>query len=676
MRWLGNASLRHKLLFAIVGTTAAALLVVTVTLVVLQSMRATESLVDKTETLAAFVGLHSQAALLFQDGHAAEETLSALRAEPLVLAAAIYLEDGSLFASFGRDGEPELPESPEAGTHFRPGILEVAQPIEDGGEAMGRVFVRVDTLPLFSQAMRNVGVAAAVALVALAVAGFLARNLQRSISQPVEMLVGHSHRLTEGDLTAEVGLHREDEIGQLARAFAAMGASLRVLVSEIHESGNGVSEAAVELGATSQGVVEESRRQLQTVSATGDSIRNVSASVQQVASSVGVLASQAKGTSGSMEQMDRSIELVASCADELSTAMQSIAEGVGELDERAAQVAEGMSHLDSCASTSQASVMQQAQAIRLVRDGAQSSLDLSRQNAEEAERGMSSVQDTIQAIQEIERSFRKVAEVVDALVERSDSIGKILSVIEDVAGETQLLSLNAAIIAAQAGERGQAFAVVANQVKELAGRTGNSTREIAQLISHVQSETAQAVGAVSEGKTRVEEGVARSREAGDRLRAIIEAANSSREQVEQIVDATESQSRDLHQVESAVGEVRTLVEQTHVTLEDQKRASGEIRGTVARVRELDQRVRAVTSEQRQDSREVTTAIEQLAAGLEQIRVATREQQKASESMEADRVVFQEIAEENARRAESLGSIVEAMEERARVLTRAVGRFRV
>ncbi|MCP5059848.1 MAG: HAMP domain-containing protein [bacterium] len=676
MDTLRRASLQTRLMMAIVGTTVVALLALTGTLLGVETWMNRDALIETHTVTAEMTGRHSLAALLFDDEATAGETLRALAAEPEVVAAAIYRNDGTQLATFVQEKGSTFPKNLPSEPIYRGEYLELSRPILDGNARVGSVFLRIHTRGIMARTMRYLAAAGVVLGLVVALASGAAAALKRSLARPIGVLVDHSKALTQGDLTGSVPEQGDDEIGLLARAFNAMGESLRKLVSEIDESGRGVTDAAAQLQGTSTSVIEESQRQLEAVETTGHSIGQVAAAVEQVATSVDELAAQARTTSSSMDHMDQSTTVIADSSNELSDAIDGIAQAIDHLNERSSEMADGIGQLGEVATTAESSVLEQTRAIRLVRDNAHSTRELSEQNAAEAERGMRSVQDTIGAIQEIESSFVKLVNVITALADRSRSIGEIIDVINDVAGETQLLSLNASIIAAQAGENGRAFAVVASQVKQLADRTGQSTREISQLIGHIQEETSQAVAAVGEGESRVAHGVSRSREAGDRLRAILDAARSSHERVDQIVRATESQSEEVGRVEGAMGGMRSMVEQVQESIGHQKQTSGEILGVVSQVRTLATKVRGATSEQRSESAQVAQAIDQVAEGLVQIRTATQNQLGASAEVEGARDVFRQIAEENARRSRSLGEIVGALTDRAEALGRAVGRFRV
>src|SRR4029450_2053050 len=124
--------------------------------------------------------------------------------------------------------------------------------------------------------------------------------------------------------------------------------------------------------------------------------------------------------------------------------------------------------------------------------------------------------------------------VLEKLADRIAQIGEIVDVIGGINEETNPLSVNAAIIAAQAGEQGKAFAVVANHVKTLAQRTAGSTKEIEALIRAVQDESSNAVRAMGAGMDAVESGVQRSRKAGEELDRIRGSSRDASSRVAEI----------------------------------------------------------------------------------------------------------------------------------------------
>jgi methyl-accepting chemotaxis protein len=250
-----------------------------------------------------------------------------------------------------------------------------------------------------------------------------------------------------------------------------------------------------------------------------------------------------------------------------------------------------------------------------------------------------------------------------------------VKVITDVAEQTSRLSLNAAIIAAQAGEHGKAFSVVAEQVSELADRTHRSAREIANLITTVKEDTSDAVGAVEEGSAKVQRGVQRSQVAGEVLGKIIEKTAASTNFVHEIVGATSRQSEDLERVDQAVREVIESVGQVNQATLDQKAATQEIVNAIESIRNLGTAVRHSTEEQRRGSSLITKAATDVTEMVNQIAESTNAQTSSSQVIEHAVQIFSDVVNETAQSAEAINASVSTLSERASRLQQEIGRFK-
>ena len=142
---------------------------------------------------------------------------------------------------------------------------------------------------------------------------------------------------------------------------------------------------------------------------------------------------------------------------------------------------------------------------------------------EVARDGTSVVDETIRGMGVIEHTVSRASDEVFQLGQRSDEIGAIIEVIRGIAEQTNLLALNAAIEAARAGEQGRGFAVVADEVRKLAEKTGGATEEISQVISGIQAQVKQTVVTMGESRENVQIGVARAEKAGRSLAEMLES---------------------------------------------------------------------------------------------------------------------------------------------------------
>ncbi len=227
-------------------------------------------------------------------------------------------------------------------------------------------------------------------------------------------------------------------------------------------------------------------------------------------------------------KMSDSSKHLAVASEQLNVSSTSMEIGANKQNEQTTNVATAMEQMG-------ATVLEVARSSHNVAESALSARDI-------ASNGGDVVREAIIAMKEVSESTSVTADMVAKLGKSSEEIGTIVSVINDIADQTNLLALNAAIEAARAGEQGRGFAVVADEVRKLAERTGLATKEISLMISTIQSDTSIAVKAMDEGTAKVENGVKLANEAGDALEQIDQGIQNVSDMISQIATATEEQS--------------------------------------------------------------------------------------------------------------------------------------
>ncbi len=188
--------------------------------------------------------------------------------------------------------------------------------------------------------------------------------------------------------------------------------------------------------------------------------------------------------------------------------------------------------------------------------------DEAKNNGQIASKGGQIVSDTVRKMQDIATVVRQSADNIQKLGESSKQIGQIISVIDEIADQTNLLALNAAIEAARAGEQGRGFAVVADEVRKLAERTTEATKQIATMIRGVQDETESAVGIMKKGNDEVQQGINLADEAGQSLSNIVGSTNSVIEMIMQIASASEQQSATTEQIAQNITAISSVSQDT------------------------------------------------------------------------------------------------------------------
>jgi len=221
---------------------------------------------------------------------------------------------------------------------------------------------------------------------------------------------------------------------------------------------------------------------------------------------------------------------------------------------------------------------------------------------DQAQQGLSSMAATMKAMQEIVRSNEESFASINRLSRYSVRVGEFLSVIQEVVEQTNLLSLNASIIAAQAGERGKAFAVVAEEVRSLAHRTSASTKEIEELVRNIQTETAAVQRSITMGRDRVTEGVKISSRANDALITIDKSAEEASRVVAHIATETGEQSIGIQRITEESEKNLERVRQITRATEQQQEGTNQILNNLEQMRELAHRINSSAQEQAKGNR--------------------------------------------------------------------------
>jgi methyl-accepting chemotaxis protein len=442
----------------------------------------------------------------------------------------------------------------------------------------------------------------------LPVGVFIARGITKPLSQvskvaeqiaeiDLQALVDEMGAMAGGDLTRHLRIttvkiltKSKDEIGQLGdafnsmierlqmtgQAFSDMTVNLQSMVGQVADNANSLSIASEQLASSA--------------SQAGQATTQISRTVQQVAQGTSEQADATNRTAQAMEQMTHAIEEVAKGAQEQSKAAAAASQLTNEI----------------------------SSAVQQVAGNAESVTQNSAEAAKAAREGSMTVEAAIEGMRRIQTKVGLSAKKVEEMGQRSDQIGMIVETIDDIASQTNLLALNAAIEAARAGEHGKGFAVVADEVRKLAERSGSATKEINVLIRGIQGTVKDAVRAMNEGSAEVESGVKLANEAGQSLSNILDAAETVFKQANEAARATQRMNALAGQMKTAAETVASIVEENTASTEEMSANSAEVTSSIENIASVGEENSAAAEEVSASAEEMSAQVEEVTASAQSL----------------------------------------------------------
>ncbi|KZN59255.1 hypothetical protein N473_03605 [Pseudoalteromonas luteoviolacea CPMOR-1] len=222
----------------------------------------------------------------------------------------------------------------------------------------------------------------------------------------------------------------------------------------------------------------------------------------------------------------------------------------------------------SQASQTQQSIHELIQSISSISEAASAANTAAQETEVEAQNGLTAVSDNIANSKDLNLQIGEAADAVNDLAKGTDSVSSILDVISSIAEQTNLLALNAAIEAARAGEQGRGFAVVADEVRTLASRTGDATTEIRTLLDSLQSAADRSVKMMTQANDQASSNEARSLNAGQALEEIQSKIANITMMNNQIASAAEQQSSVANIVAETIERMNQSQQQVHASFSD------------------------------------------------------------------------------------------------------------
>ncbi|MEW5851789.1 MAG: methyl-accepting chemotaxis protein [Myxococcota bacterium] len=446
-----------------------------------------------------------------------------------------------------------------------------------------------------NQLQRMVGWAVLLALL-VAMLGWAATGAL--VIAPVKRLVASAMRLADGDLDQAPVFQGYDEVGDAGRSLRLVIDALNSMITSIQNVSTEMERTSALVRAGSKAVVTNAEQQTNLVDHMITLLRGeVDAAFRRISDDVSRLASAARAGASATQELERAMGELAEGTEALSSSIEQTASAQGELSTSMQSVGESVTALLGQMDVTEAALQRISGSLTEVQVSTGETARLAEAVIDDAHAGLVAVQTTRASNESIRTVTDEGRNAIRSLDRRLQEMEGIMDVIENVARETKILSLNAALIASQAGDQGESFAVVAQRVRGLAERSARSTYDVAELLGGIRADSRRAVEAMTRAGEQVDQGVALSGNAVDALDKIVVSARRSTERVQGIARASVAQAKDSRSAVAAMELARTMCARIALAMEEQSKGGATISGAADRIETIAQQARDATNQQ-------------------------------------------------------------------------------
>lgn len=323
-------------------------------------------------------------------------------------------------------------------------------------------------------------------------------------------------------------------------------------------------------------------------------------------------------------RLDRSLNLatgstseaireIAEAADVVRDAVNATRSAAGEIAVSVDQVSQNLKHLSDFMDNSISAVTEISATIKLVQENGARSHEMSEGVKVKAENGAQAVGNAQEGLQAIATAVDRTVATIDLLSQKSEEIDSITAVIAEITQKTNLLALNAAIIAAQAGEHGRSFGVVAEEVRSLSQQTAKSTGAIGKIIGEIQRATRESVDQVNQTRELVAQGIVLGQGVEGSLQQILESSAQAMEMAHHIRTATHEVARSVESVHRSIEELGEMSSQVSVASKEQVQGTRSIAQSIEEVKNMADDMVHATERQQRNTRDIENAVSSVSA---------------------------------------------------------------